>query len=88
MRMRKLRRSAADDIFWYEAPRTVLDDSAPPFYRWYPDGVTNAWKSALVYRATGEPKYLDHLLSRYRTAEKIPCNIVVTGRKDSDDGSA
>ena len=38
---------AADDIFWYEKPSKVLDDSNPPFYRWYPDGVTNACYNAL-----------------------------------------
>jgi propionyl-CoA synthetase len=37
----------AADMFWYEAPSTILDDSAPPFYRWYPDGVTNACYNAL-----------------------------------------
>lgn len=38
---------AADDIFWYTAPEKLLDDSNPPFYRWYPDGVTNACYNAL-----------------------------------------
>ncbi len=41
---------AAEDIFWYESPRRVLDDSNPPFYRWYPDGVTNACYNALDYQ--------------------------------------
>jgi propionyl-CoA synthetase len=40
-------RQAAEDIFWYEAPQTTLDDSQPPFYRWFPDGVTNACYNAL-----------------------------------------
>jgi propionyl-CoA synthetase len=40
-------RDAAADIHWYRAPRTVLDDSQPPFYRWFPDGVTNACYNAL-----------------------------------------
>ena len=38
---------AAQDIHWYQAPDTVLDDSNPPFYRWFPDGVTNACYNAL-----------------------------------------
>ena len=38
---------AAQDIHWYQAPATVLDDSNPPFYRWFPDGVTNACYNAL-----------------------------------------
>ena len=40
-------RQAAQDIFWYREPETLLDDSRPPFYRWYPDGVTNACYNAL-----------------------------------------
>jgi len=37
----------AKDIFWYQTPNTLLDDSSPPFYRWYPDGITNACYNAL-----------------------------------------
>jgi propionyl-CoA synthetase len=40
-------REAAENIHWYHAPGTVLDDSNPPFYRWFPDGVTNACYNAL-----------------------------------------
>jgi propionyl-CoA synthetase len=40
-------RQAAENIHWYRAPTTILDDSNPPFYRWYPDGVTNACYNAL-----------------------------------------
>ena len=40
-------RQAAASIHWYRAPTIVLDDSNPPFYRWYPDGVTNACYNAL-----------------------------------------
>ncbi len=42
-------RKAAEAIHWYEAPTQVLDDSNPPFYRWFPDGVTNACYNALDY---------------------------------------
>ncbi len=38
---------AGQDIFWYQAPSRLLDDDNPPFYRWYPDGVTNACYNAL-----------------------------------------
>jgi propionyl-CoA synthetase len=38
---------AAEDVHWFEAPTTLLDDSNPPFYRWFPDGVTNACYNAL-----------------------------------------
>jgi propionyl-CoA synthetase len=40
-------RDAAQQIFWYEDPDIVLDDSRPPFFRWFPDGVTNACYNAL-----------------------------------------
>jgi propionyl-CoA synthetase len=38
---------AARNIHWYQAPITLLDDSKPPFYRWFPDGVTNACYNAV-----------------------------------------
>jgi len=43
----QLWRNAAEDVFWYQAPATLLDDSNPPFYRWFPDGVTNACYNAV-----------------------------------------
>ena len=39
--------AAADDIFWFKRWDRVLDDSNPPFYRWYPGGVTNTCYNAL-----------------------------------------
>jgi len=38
---------AAADIDWIRRPRRVLDDDAPPFYRWFPDGVMNTCFNAL-----------------------------------------
>src|SRR5579872_7550476 len=38
---------AARAIDWYRAPASVLDDSNPPFYRWFPDGVLNTCFNAL-----------------------------------------
>ncbi len=43
----QLWRSAADDVHWYQAPTRLLDDSQPPFYRWFPDGVINACYNAV-----------------------------------------
>ena len=40
-------RHAAENIHWYQAPTRLLDDSNPPFYRWFPDGVTNACYNAV-----------------------------------------
>ncbi|AXH94904.1 propionyl-CoA synthetase [Ornithinimicrobium avium] len=38
---------AAGLVDWVRAPRQVLDDSRPPFYRWYPDGRLNVCFNAL-----------------------------------------
>ena len=43
----ELWREAAGNIHWFETPDTVLDSENPPFYRWFPDGVTNACYNAL-----------------------------------------
>jgi propionyl-CoA synthetase len=43
----ELWRKAAENIHWYTPPATVLDSSNPPFYRWFPDGVTNACYNAV-----------------------------------------
>jgi propionyl-CoA synthetase len=41
-------------VHWFEPPAQLLDDSRPPFYRWFPDGVTNACYNALdVHVANG-----------------------------------
>jgi propionyl-CoA synthetase len=38
---------AARDIDWITAPRTVLDDSNKPFYRWFSDGTLNTCYNAV-----------------------------------------
>jgi propionyl-CoA synthetase len=38
---------AAAAVAWYQAPQVVLDDSNPPFVRWFPDGTVNACNNAL-----------------------------------------
>jgi propionyl-CoA synthetase len=38
---------AAAGIDWYRAPTSALDDSRPPFYRWFPDGELNVCFNAL-----------------------------------------
>jgi propionyl-CoA synthetase len=38
---------AAKGIDWYQAPDVVLDDSNPPFYRWFAGGVMNTCFNAL-----------------------------------------
>jgi propionyl-CoA synthetase len=39
--------AAAREIEWFRPPATVLDDGAPPFYRWFPDGVLNTCFNAV-----------------------------------------
>jgi len=39
--------AAAQDIDWISRPKQILDDSRPPFYRWYPDGSLNTCFNAL-----------------------------------------
>ncbi|ALE85555.1 propionyl-CoA synthetase [Pseudonocardia sp. HH130629-09] len=38
---------AADGIDWDVAPTRALDESKPPFYRWFPDGELNVARNAL-----------------------------------------
>jgi propionyl-CoA synthetase len=38
---------AARELAWYKAPARALDDSHPPFYRWFPDGEINVAYNAL-----------------------------------------
>lgn len=39
--------SAASAVSWHREPRQVLDESNPPFYRWFPDGELNTCFNAL-----------------------------------------
>ena len=38
---------AAEAIDWVKKPRSILDDSNPPFYRWFSDGELNTCHNAL-----------------------------------------
>ncbi|MCP4357112.1 MAG: AMP-binding protein [Chloroflexi bacterium] len=38
---------AAEDVQWYEKWSQILDDSNPPFYRWFAGGVVNSCYNAL-----------------------------------------
>ena len=38
---------AATAIDWHRVPTRILDDSNPPFYRWFPDGELNTCHNAL-----------------------------------------
>jgi propionyl-CoA synthetase len=48
---------AARDVSWIREPRRILDDSNPPYYRWFPDAELNTCANALdrhVYRGRGD----------------------------------
>ena len=38
---------AAEDIHWYRRWDRVLDDSNPPFYRWFPGALVNTCYNAV-----------------------------------------
>ncbi|OBH07132.1 propionyl-CoA synthetase [Mycobacterium sp. E2699] len=38
---------AAREVTWTRPPRQILDDSRPPFYRWFPDAELNTCANAL-----------------------------------------
>ena len=40
---------AARDVQWYKRYSRVLDDTNPPFYRWFPDAEINTCYNALDY---------------------------------------
>ncbi|MEV4480298.1 propionyl-CoA synthetase [Micromonospora coxensis] len=40
-------RDAAADVDWHRPPRRILDDSAAPLYRWFPDAELNTCHNAL-----------------------------------------
>ena len=42
----KLWSEAASDIFWVKKPTKIINESNPPFYKWYEAGVTNTCDNA------------------------------------------
>ena len=44
---------AARAVTWIREPQRVLDDSNPPFYRWFPDGELNTCANALDRHVDG-----------------------------------
>ncbi len=64
---------AAKDIDWITPPSTVLDDSRPPFYRWFPDGTLNTCYNAVDRHVAGGRA--DQVAMHYDSP--------VTGRKES-----
>ena len=44
---------AAKAVTWTREPKQVLDDSNPPFYRWFPDGELNTCANALDRHVEG-----------------------------------
>jgi len=50
---------AARAVTWTRAPKRVLDDSNPPFYRWFPDGELNTCANALDRHVFGGQEQSD-----------------------------
>jgi propionyl-CoA synthetase len=46
-------RDAAAAVDWHSEPQRILDDSQPPFYRWFPDGVLNTCENAVDRHVDG-----------------------------------
>ncbi|BBY31613.1 propionyl-CoA synthetase [Mycolicibacterium sediminis] len=44
---------AAREVTWTRAPERILDDSNPPFYRWFPDAELNTCANALDRHVDG-----------------------------------
>ena len=44
---------AAEAVTWVRPPQRILDDSNPPFYRWFPDGELNTCANALDRHVVG-----------------------------------
>lgn len=44
---------AASKLSWYTEPTVALDDTNPPFYKWFPDGVINTCYNALDRHVEG-----------------------------------
>ena len=47
---------AAEGIDWYQKWDKVLDDSNPPFYRWFSGATMNTCYNAVMSRAAGETR--------------------------------
>ena len=46
----------AKAIDWFKQPSKALDDSNPPFYKWFPDGELNICYNALDRHIKGPPQ--------------------------------
>ncbi|MEM1189795.1 MAG: propionyl-CoA synthetase [Pseudomonadota bacterium] len=68
---------AARSIHWFESPSTLLEDGNPPFYRWFPDGTTNACYNALDHHvAHGRGEQLALIVDSPVTGQKTSFTYV------------
>ena len=42
-------KDVSEDIFWFKKPTKILNNSKPPFYKWFEYGVTNSCYNALDF---------------------------------------
>ena len=64
---------AAQAVSWIREPRRILDDTNPPFYRWFPDAELNTCANALdrhVEAWPSRPGRADLRLTRDRDPQR------------------
>lgn len=67
----------AEKVSWDQFPEEILDDSNPPFYRWYPDGKINICKNAVdvhIEKGRGEQLALIYDSAYSKTVRKFTYN--------------
>lgn len=69
----------AENIHWYKEPETILDDSNPPFYRWFVGGKTNTCYNAVDRWAKKFPEKAAYIwYSETGAEEKISYSELLT----------
>ena len=74
-------RKQAEKVVWDQFPEQILDDSNPPFYRWYPDGKINICKNAIdvnVEKGRGEQLALIYDSAYTKTVRKFTYNELLS----------
>jgi propionyl-CoA synthetase len=70
---------AARAVSWIREPRRVLDDSNPPFFRWFPDGELNTCANALDRHVADGHAEQAALTSIFRAAGSVRTEPVLAG---------
>jgi propionyl-CoA synthetase len=70
-------RGQAEKVEWFKFPETILDQSNPPFYKWYPDGEINICYNAVdknVKEGRGEQIAIIYDSAYTKTSKKYTFN--------------